>query len=358
MRTAYTLLLLAFVTVPVARGDPLQTEFLLLPSAQVAGTFNREAPVTQVQDELLQADMLLTVQKGRFKFFAEYLVSDHESDLERLQLGWQLTDDTIIWVGRYHQPSSVWNHDHHHGQYLQTTITRPDIDEWEDLGGILPQHFTGMLIESGHPAFGGWRLRTAIAGGIAPELGPDGLEPFNLIHPNFDRHTMGYQARASLHPSDFSESGFGLLVADDHLSWVGEPETPAQVGLDHVDLRLIGAFGTYAGEKWNLQATLYHADARLHYTTSQVSDNFDVWYLQAERRLPHKLTAFGRWEDSFGTGDSDYLKLFTEFARIRYTAGLRWDFASRQALTLQFENTHTLNGSFDAARLQWSAAFF
>ena len=166
-------------------------------------------------DGVLQADMLLSLQKGQFKFFAEYLLSDHEGDLERFQLGWQLSNDTVIWIGRYHQPASVWNHEHHHGQYLQTSVTRPDIEEWEDLGGVLPQHFTGMLIESSRPVFGGWRLRTAVAGGIAPQMTSEGLKPYDLVHPDSDRHTMGYQARASLHPNDFTESGVGVLVATD-----------------------------------------------------------------------------------------------------------------------------------------------
>ena len=140
MRASRLLIVLFLLASPLARGDPWQAEFLLLPSAEVVGTFDRQAPVTQVEDEVLKADMLLSLQKGQFKFFAEYLLSDHEGDLERFQLGWQFSDDTVVWIGRYHQPSSVWNHEHHHGQYLQTSISRPDIDEWEDLGGILPQH--------------------------------------------------------------------------------------------------------------------------------------------------------------------------------------------------------------------------
>src|SRR5262249_52267718 len=114
MRTSRLIFALTLLVAPLARGDPVQAEFLLLPSAQVVGTFDRQAPVTQIEDEVLQADMLLSVQKGQFKLFGEYLVSDHEGDLERFQLGWQLTDDTVIWFGRYHQPSSVWNHEHHH----------------------------------------------------------------------------------------------------------------------------------------------------------------------------------------------------------------------------------------------------
>ena len=148
--------------------------------------------------------MLLSLQKGPCKLFGEYLLSDHEGDLERLQLGWQLSDETVLWIGRFHQPTSVWNHDHHHGQYLQTSITRPAIDEWEDLGGVIPQHFTGALLESGRTVFG-WKLRTAVAAGIAPQITAEGLEPFDLLKPDSHRHQMGYQARASVHPGDFTD---------------------------------------------------------------------------------------------------------------------------------------------------------
>jgi hypothetical protein len=341
----------------LARGDPLQHEFLLLPSAVVAGTFDRQAPKTRIVDQVLQADMLFSLQQGPFKLFGEYLVSDHEADLERFQLGWQLSDDTVIWVGRYHQPTSVWNHDHHHGQYLQTSISRPAIDEWEDLGGVLPQHFTGVLIESGQPVFGTWRLRTAVAGGIAPRITAEGLEPLDLLHPNSNRHQLGYQARASLHPGDFTETGVGMLAAHDELTAVGLV-SPAGPGFDHVDLNLLGVFGTYAGAAWKVTATLYHAEARLYYTTAVVADRFVVGYVEAERHLAFDLTGFVRWEDSAGTGSSPYLRLFDEFSRSRHVAGLRWDFAQRQALTVQLSDSHALNGRFSDVRLQWSAAFF
>jgi hypothetical protein len=357
VRVSRLLLVLCVLASPLARGDPLQYEFLLMPSAQVVGTFDRQAPVTQIVDQVVQADMLFSLQKGPFRLFGEYLLSDHEGDLERFQLGWQLSSDTVVWVGRYHQPTSVWNHDHHHGQYLSTSITRPVIDEWEDLGGILPQHFTGVLVESGKPVFGGWRLRTAVAGGIAPQLTAKGLEPFDLLHPDSDRHSLGYQARVSVHPGEFTETGFGLVVARDQLTTVG-PLRPPMIGLDHVDLTLFGVFGTYAASYWKVTATAYYAESLAHFSTYTDPDSFIVGYVQAERRLPFDLTAFARWEDSSRAGGAAYIRMFEEYAHSRHVVGMRWDFAARQALTVQLSDSHTLNGRFSDIRLQWSAALF
>lgn len=338
-----------------ARADPLQYEFLLLPSAEAVGTFDRQAPVTQIVDEVVKADMILSLQHGPFKLFGEYLLSDHEGDLERFQLGWQASSDTVIWIGRYHQPTSVWNHDHHHGQYLQTSITRPAIDEWEDLGGILPQHFTGALIESSKPVFNTWRLRMAAAGGLSPQLTDEGMEPFDLVHPDHNRRQVGYQARASLHPGEFSETGIGVLAADDGLAQVG-PQSGAMIGLNHVDLRLLGVFGTYAARSWKVLGTAYYANAQLYYVGSTVSDHFEVGYVQGEVHLQHDLTMFARLEGSSHASDSAYLELFEEFRRTRQLGGLRWDFAHNQAATVELGRAHTLNGAFSEVRLQWSAA--
>jgi len=357
MRVSRLLFVLAVLLAHAARGDPLQHEFLLLPSAVVVGTYDRQSPETQIYDQVVQADALLTLQKGPFKLFGEYLLSDHEGDLERFQLGWQMSSDTVVWIGRYHQPTSVWNHDHHHGQYLQTSITRPWIDEWEDLRGALPQHFTGVLIESAHEVFGNWRLRTAAGGGVAPKLTNDGMEAFDLVHPDSTRR-MGYQARASLHPDEFDETGFGILVAADALAADGLT-IPGGVGLDHVDLQLYGAFGAYAGESWKLTGTVYHAEAQLHYPqAASRGDSFWVGYVEAEQRFARDFTGFARYEQSAGVADSPYLRLFEQFARTRYVGGVRWDFLEHEALTLQLTNSHMLNGHFSDVRLQWSAALF
>jgi hypothetical protein len=358
MRFGRLLSLALLLSWQLARGEPLKYEFLLLPSAEGAGTFDRTVPDTQIHAAVVQADVLLTLQQGPLKLFSEYLLSNHEGDLERLQLGWQLSDDTVIWLGRFHEPGSVWNHDHHHGQYLQTSITRPAIEEWEDLGGVLPQHFTGVLVESGADVLNGWRLRMALAGGIAPQITEEGLEAFDLIHPDTDsRHQLGFQGRLSLHPNEFSESGAGLLLADDELTTVGLIE-PAAATLDHVHLRLYGLFATYAHADWKVTATIYAADGRMYYTTHRHGDSFSVGYIQGEYRFAYDLTGFARWEDSIGAASSEYLKLFDRFARARQVAGLRWDFAHRQALTVQFARTHTLEGQYSDIRLQWSAAFF
>ena len=160
----------------------------------------------------------------------------------------------------------------------------------------------------------------------------------------------------SIHPEEFTETGIGLVAATDELPAIGLANPPLP-GLDHVDLKLLGAFGIYAAGEWKVLATWYHADTQLCSPVAAVSGSFGVGYVEVERRLPHDLTGFLRWEGSKNASDSAYLKLFPMFVGQRNVIGLRWDFVRRQALTLQLSDTNTLDGHFSDIRLQWSAAF-
>lgn len=94
-------------------------------------------------DAWFNVDAIFGLTRDRFRVFDEYFITPEEHDLERLQLGYEIVPDTVIWLGRYHQPASAWNTEHHHGGCLQTAITRPAIDNWEDEEGLIPQHITG-----------------------------------------------------------------------------------------------------------------------------------------------------------------------------------------------------------------------
>ena len=58
------------------------------------------------------------------------------------------TTPTIIFklsFGRYHTPINYWNTAFHHGQWLQTTISRPEMTQFG--GSFIPVHFIGALVE-------------------------------------------------------------------------------------------------------------------------------------------------------------------------------------------------------------------
>ncbi|PYX91143.1 MAG: hypothetical protein DMG67_10995, partial [Acidobacteria bacterium] len=66
-------------------------------------------------------------------------------ELERSLIRYDYDDYFKISFGRYHTPVNYWNTAFHHGLWLQTTISRPDMIQFG--GAFLPVHFVGVLAE-------------------------------------------------------------------------------------------------------------------------------------------------------------------------------------------------------------------
>ncbi len=347
-------LMLAVSAAAAGEGDAPQHQLLVFGSAEVARVPKSNLTTIYSRPEVLAADVLFTLQRGPIKLFGEFELNDHESDLERFQIGWEPSEHMVLWLGRFHQPASIWNSEYHHGQYLQTPITRPGVENWDDDGGIIPQQFTGVLTESNWNLPGGRVLKIAAGGGLTSVLTPEGLESFDLLRPNADRHRFGYQARVALMSDQLSESGAGLVYAQEKIAWRDALPAPFPM-LRYVDFSLAGAYATYVHGSWKLQAVGYYIDAQLKGTSFRDSDVL-TGYLTLEDALTPNLRVFVRREDSSHLSEAPYLRLFPRFPTARSTLAVRWDFMRRHALTTELSDTYTATDHYFEYRLQWSAA--
>ncbi len=78
-------------------------------------------------------------------------------DLERTYLEYRPEDYLNVDVGRIHTALGYYSTTYHHGTWLQTAIGRPTIVQFEDAGGILPIHMTGVSLFGAIPS-GPWNL--------------------------------------------------------------------------------------------------------------------------------------------------------------------------------------------------------
>ncbi len=76
-------------------------------------------------------------------------------EVERAIIRFDESDRLKVSFGRYHTPINWWNTAFHHGQWLQTTIGRPEMVQFG--GRFLPIHFVGALVEGAVPA-SGWHV--------------------------------------------------------------------------------------------------------------------------------------------------------------------------------------------------------
>src|ERR1700722_18604743 len=68
------------------------------------------------------------------------------TDLERFQIGYQFNDQATVWVGRFHTPYGYVNTALHHGVWLADALRRPKFANFEDKGGVMPAHTTGVWL--------------------------------------------------------------------------------------------------------------------------------------------------------------------------------------------------------------------
>jgi hypothetical protein len=340
-----------------AFADDLQHELLIFGSGELVAVDDSQARQEEINKNKITADVLFSLQRSSLRVFGEYMVSNQEADLERFQVGWQTTADTILWLGRFHQPGSVWNHNHHHGQFLQTTITRPAIDNWEDNDGVIPQHFTGALVESNWHLSGSRTIATAFGGGLSPTITDEGLKAFDLVRPNTGHNQMGFQARISYLPDEVGDTNIGAVVERSRLG-ASYDSGKNTTGLSSVDQTVIGINASATRWHLKLSSAAYYVTATLHGIQSDYgNDYFMCGYLQVEKSLASQMTVFARHEDAIHSNQAAYLKLFPTFVTTRSVAGLRWEFARRNAVTIQASTSETVAGnSFRDVRLQWSAA--
>lgn len=351
--------LIMFITVLIApfnmvQADPEgQHELLFFLNANHAHNNFTSEEGQQYDDIVLSADVIYGYVKGDFRFLTEYILSTYESELERLQLGWQINDNDIGWLGRFHSPASYWNIAYHHGQYLQTSITRPLIARFEDEEGIVPAHVTGVMLETMHDLQGSDSFQTTISFGKTSVIGDLELVPFDLLDLS-SKHSEAVDIRLAYLPDQFGDNQFGLLLKWSDLVVDDSPVAELQ-GLEKVEQGVIGAYVDWRIRDWKVLANLSYINNEMIKQAQDQTDVFFAAYFQAEYVFHPQWTVFGRVEDTPGARDSEYLELFPASIIERQMLGLRFDFYRNNALTLEISNVATQTIDSDQLWFQWSA---
>ena len=304
--------------------------------------------------------ILYSISSDHFRFLGEYLLSTHESELERLKAGWRVADDAMLWFGRFHVPSRYWMNEFHHGQYLQTSITRPSLEEWEDESGSTPSHITGLLFELEQVRQDDSAIEYALSAGLAPKFANQKLEPFDLLDPR-SGHGLSLTGRLGFRPKYFDSVAFGVVGSWDEIN-VDTPAIPLPSDLQGIDQVTAGVFANYQRDKLRLIASVVYFNNELRYFGSTTRDEFTLAYLQPEYEFTNEVTVFGRVDAGVDEDNSIFLRMLPAFVSHRNMIGIRWDFADFQALTFEAADTSRQGASEGhlhrkELRLQWSGVF-
>ena len=340
--------LLAATHAPTA--DAAQ-EFFLFPRINVVHTTNTANISDLKRNDIDPAvDLFYTGEFEKWRALGEVFASGDEVDVERLQVGWLTDFNSTIWIGRFHNPEGYWNTQCHHGTFMQTTVDRPGIHAFEDEGGILPSHLTGLAVEGAYSTEATWNYSLALGAGPTYETADQELEALDLLSPRGDPHKLSVTLRLSYSPALNSANEVGVFV--------GHTPITANVSLiTGVEQTAAGVFGNWKWGRTRLTSELFYITDRVDYPTDSAQGSFANIYLQPEFDWRSNWILYARAETTHGGEDDPYLALFPDFVQRRTLAGVRYDFAPHQAIKLEVNHTHRLNDEFNQVSVQWSAGF-
>ncbi len=341
-----------------AEPEPVH-ELVFFLSAEGFSNWNVEGDMIDSSDVIASADVLYSYSSESFRLLGEYLLSSEEAEIERLMAGWRVSEGTMLWLGRIHQPSKYWTTEYHHGQYMQTSITRPGIEEWEDDGGPITSHVTGVLLETDVRREDGSGLQAMVSLGLAPRFEDEELHPYDLFDPD-SGHKFAANFRLAYWPDSFGDSQFGILGGFNDIDVAGDSR-PGLLGVTGVEQWTMGLFADLRWGDWRLISTAIHFDHNIESGAADVTDKFQSGYLQLEYAVHPDWTLYGRSEFSANEDDSLFLDYLPDFIAHRALGGVRWDFMDKHALTLELamaqrQGEDFNHEDFNQIRLQWSSA--
>ena len=255
--------------------------------------------------------------------------TSYTADVERSIIRYTYNDYFKLSFGRYHTPINYWNTAFHHGLWLQTTISRPEMIRFG--GRFLPVHFLGMLAEGNIPSGPlGLGYEVGLGNGRAGTISRAG----DAGDVNSNRAWVG---RIFARPTALRDFQIGGAVYRDKITPVpaltgsptfGEWISSAQIAWTRETPELISEFAN-VHHRDNLTGTIYNSQA---------------YYVQLAYRLPweqRKWKPYYRFEYTHVPA-TEPLFSSTNFEvtdLVGSTAGVRFDITDFAAFKWEYRHT-------------------
>ena len=258
-------------------------------------------------------------------------------DIERLYAEYDVNDYFNVQAGRFNTAIGYYNNVYHNGSYFQTTVDRPGIYDFEDNGGVLPVHFTGIAVNGDIPS-GSLNLHYVAEVGNGRDY--DLNQPAFYVSDNDDFKAVNVELSAK--PDWLPGLQFGGSVYHDLLT------TPT---LPHTDQTILSAYGVYKTTlfEWLNEGvfTRQETAGAAHWTSAG--------YSQVSRKFG-KFRPYARLEWRFSPAGDPLLAYIGENASIwGPTVGVRFDFTQMMAIKAEYEHEEQTGVSaVDQLTVQWT----
>jgi hypothetical protein len=345
---ALTLLFAVFATTVVA------ADLLLFPS--ITSVYQSKHDIELAAKKFVPAvDIFYSTEINQTRFLTEFLKSSQEAELERLEFGWRIQPGKTLWVGRFHNALSFWNTQMHHGDFLQSSLSRPTVANYEDEHGPLPAHISGFMLESSRTA-GDSEINYMAGLGIGPTFDVT-LQPLDLLNPNHPGK-IAASFRLGYHPEVGNPNQFGAAIGYARIPLRNTLTDPvSNVPVDEIRQFVFSTFLNIEKNKFHLIGELFIFDDRVSGVTNTSRYSTVSAYMQPEYKLGESgmTTVYGRIESTPQAAKDGYLTLLPEFSPHQSVVGLRFDITPAQAIKFEAGRTSRQDGlEFNSISAQWS----
>jgi len=250
----------------------------------------------------------------------------YNAEVERAIIRFDRSDQLKVSFGRYHTPVNWWNTAYHHGQWLQTTVSRPEMIQFG--GRFLPVHFIGALVEGSVPA-SGWNV--GYQGGVGNGRG-------NVISRGGDAGDNNARPAWLMNVFTKPDRAYGLQVGTslyfDRVSVTGRPE---------FNERIIAAHAVWQREDPEVIAEI--ANVHHEQVGGSVTASNLAYYVQVAYRLP---MASRLWKPYYRFEHIDVESTDPVFTGVpeldASTVGVRYDISTYAAIKSEFRGRRRIAG--------------
>lgn len=274
---------------------------------------------------------------------------DVATDLERAQIGYQVGDNTTVWLGRFHTPYGYYNNAFHHGQQISMALRRPRFLAFEDQGGVMPAHTVGLWFTGSRRAGDGRLSYDAYVGNAQRiEDGTLNMEQAGLKDAEMlIGGNVGYAPGGALEGLKFGASFFSADILDDALV------------ANRTRVRNVGVYAVYDTDQWENLVEWYHFDDEDH-SGSTGTHRSDAGFIQLAYRIG-RFAPYARYErSSLDQADNFFAAQTSGGSYHRSAIGIRFDVDLSAALKLEFARTTNMDrdlDEFSEAMMQYAIRF-
>jgi hypothetical protein len=271
------------------------------------------------------ADKWSFLGESVFEFDNDFVV-----DVERLVVTYRPTAHFQIAAGKHHTPFGYWNTAYHHGTLIQPTIERPTMFLFEDDGGILAVHTTGLMVA-------GRNLTSA-------HLGFDAMVGNGIGSTPISDNNQAKSVTVAVHSQVTHALQLGVSYYEDRIT-AGTPRiygAPVDTTLATGDTvgarlthRMVGGHAVYFGPALELMGE--YQRIRHQPSSGGASTSTDAFYAYGGYRVG-KLVPYVRYDALlFDVADGYYVADDLHLVAL----GARYDFAATAQLKVEYHHEST-----------------